>query len=93
MKSKKYPAVTIAPGGDACAAAKAAEGRRVLAVEAPRLPLSDCTQPHACQCRFKKYADRRDESETERRQRGVSMRSVLYSGRERRRTGGRRQED
>lgn len=93
MNPKKYPAVTIAPGGGACAAAKAVEGRRVLATEAPRLPLKDCSQPHACQCRFKKYSDRRDETEAERRQRGVSMRSVLYSGGERRKSGGRRQED
>jgi hypothetical protein len=77
----------------ACAAARAQEGRRILAAAAPRLPLSDCTQPQACRCRFTKYTDRRDEDEGERRLRGVSMRSVLYGGKERRRSGGRRSND
>lgn len=35
------------------------EGIRLLADEAPRLPLSDCTMPEACNCRFQKYPDRR----------------------------------
>lgn len=93
MIGKKYPAVMIAAAASACAAAKAQEGRRVLAAEAPRLPLSDCSQPHDCQCRFRKYTDRRDEDLTERRHHGVSMRAVLYAGGERRRSGGRRRED
>jgi hypothetical protein len=83
----------IAASPSACAAAKAQDGRRILANEAPRLPLSDCTQPHDCRCRFSKFADRRDELESERRHQGVSMRSVLFSGKERRRSGGRRSED
>jgi|APFre7841882724_1041349.scaffolds.fasta_scaffold07729_3 hypothetical protein len=90
---KQYPAVIIATAASACVAAKAQHGRRILASEAPRLPLPECSQPHSCQCRFKKYADRRDEDEAERRQRGVSMRAVLYTDRDRRRSGGRRNED
>jgi len=93
VNQKKYPAVMIAASRSACAAAKAQDGRRILATDAPRLPLSDCTQPHDCQCRFSKYADRRDEFDSERRHHGVSMRSVLFAGKERRRSGGRRSED
>lgn len=93
MNGKKYPAVMIASNASACAAAKAQDGCRILAAEAPRLPLSDCTQPDDCRCRFSKYADRRDEFEPERRHHGVTMRSVLYSEKERRRSGGRRQDD
>jgi hypothetical protein len=83
----------IAANTSACAAAKAQDGRRILATEAPRLPLSDCTQPHECRCRFSKFTDRRDEFESERRHHGVSMRSVLFSGKEQRKSGGRRSED
>lgn len=93
MNLKKYPAVMITPVASACAAARAQEGRRILATDAPRLPLPDCNQPHDCQCRFRKYTDRRDEDVEERRHHGVSMRSVLYAGQERRKLGSRRRED
>lgn len=92
MESKKYPAVAIAPGVTTCAAAKALNGRRYLAIEAPPLPLPDCSQPHECRCRFSKFPDRRDD-EDERRHLSVSMRSVLFAGQERRRLRGRRRTD
>lgn len=93
MIRKKYPAVTIASVDLACAAAKAQDGRRILATEAPRLPLADCSQPHDCRCRFRKYDDRRNGDEPERRHHRASMRSALYAGGDRRRPGGRRHDD
>jgi hypothetical protein len=90
--SKAFPAVSVSATSECCAAAKALAGRRILAVHAPRLPLEDCTRPAACRCRFTKFVDRRDDGH-ERRHEGKSMRSVLYSGQERRRAPGRRRGD
>lgn len=90
--SSVYPAVSVVSTGDCCAAAKALGGRRILAADAPRLPLADCTRPEACRCRFAKFADRRDDDQA-RRHEGSSMRSVLYSGQQRRRSPGRRRDD
>jgi hypothetical protein len=84
--------VSVLTAGECCAAARALAGGRILAVDAPRLPLEDCTRPTDCRCRFAKFADRRD-GDHERRHEGSSMRSVLYSGHQRRRSGGRRRDD
>ena len=89
---KAFPAVSVVAAGDCCAAARALERRRILAAEAPRLPLDDCSKPAACRCRFVKYDDRRDGGD-DRRHEGSSMRSVLYADKERRRAGGRRRDD
>jgi hypothetical protein len=93
VNGKKYAAVMVAASPLACEAAKTQDGRRILAADAPRLPLSDCTQPQDCRCRFSKFADRRDGDEGERRHYGVSMRSALRVGKERRRSVGRRRDD
>lgn len=90
--SPKHAAVSIVAVGGACAAAAQLQGHRILSVQAPRLPLSDCTRPMECQCRFKKYADRRDD-EDGRRQGFGSARSIWYSGEERRASRGRREND
>ena len=54
-------AVAMIPCPGACAAAVAVAGRRMLAAEAPLLPLRDCTQPAGCQCRYRKFPDPREE--------------------------------
>lgn len=56
-----YHAVSIAPGARPCAAARAAEGKRFLSTAAPMLPLRECTQSAACQCRYAHHQDRRSE--------------------------------
>lgn len=56
--SNPWHAVSIQPGAKRCEAATALLGRRFLSSEAPRLPLAACDEP-ACQCRFRKYDDRR----------------------------------
>ena len=92
MNQKRFPAVTIVPAGNACAAAKALDGRMMLATEAPRLPLTDCAAPLQCQCRFAKHADRRD-ADDERRMMYASHRADLYAGPEQRESRGRRDKD
>lgn len=84
--------MSVIAAGECCDAGKALAGRRILAADAPRLPLEDCTRPTDCRCRFTKFADRRD-GDHERRHEGSSMRSVLYSGQQRRRSRGRRRDD
>jgi len=53
-----HHAVAIAPGQQACAAARALQGQRFLSREAPALPLRKCNCA-ACQCRYEHYDDRR----------------------------------
>jgi hypothetical protein len=53
-----FHAVSIKTPVHACDAAKALEGKRFLASEAPRLPLPACPR-ESCECRFQHYRDRR----------------------------------
>jgi hypothetical protein len=87
-----YPAVAIIPCAGACAAAVAVAGRRLLAAEAPLLPLRDCTMLTRCQCRYRKFPDRRDE-DAERRSPQGSIGANWYGGQDQRRRRGRRQDD
>lgn len=87
-----YPAVAIIPCAGACAAAVAVAGRRLLAAEAPLLPLRDCTMLARCQCRYRKFPDRRDEG-AERRSPQGSIGANWYGGQDQRRSRGRRQDD
>ena len=59
--SVDYRAIGIIPGAHCCDSAKKAFGRKFLERESPRLPLPGCTSPQTCRCRFKKYADRRQD--------------------------------
>jgi hypothetical protein len=56
----RFGAVEIRIRSDACRAARSLEGQRLLAKDAPVLPLSDCTAAH-CSCKFAKWSDRRAE--------------------------------
>jgi hypothetical protein len=89
---KKYHGVTIASGANCCGAVSALEGMRMLATHAPTLPMSNCTMPAQCRCRFRKYADRR-EDEQGRRFRFGQERGAWYAGGQRRKSSGRRDKD
>ena len=54
-----WHAVSIVPGPEACAVARAFRGRRFLAHEAPRPPLPGCADRSACRCVYRHHADRR----------------------------------
>jgi hypothetical protein len=56
----RFGAVEIHTRGGCCEAARALEGRRFLAMQAPALPLPGCTATQ-CACKFGKLADRRTE--------------------------------
>lgn len=90
--SGKYPAVAIISTRARCAASKKMEGQRLLAAEAPLLPLKNCTSPEQCACSYQKFSDRRKDDE-DRRFGAFSHRALYYGGPEKRATGGRRKDD
>jgi len=90
--SKKFPAVTIAMPVKCCDAVGLLDGLRILASEAPRLPLPNCTMPEKCRCKFQKYSDRREDDQGRRLRYGLE-RSAWYAGGQRRKSRGRRNAD
>jgi len=90
--ARNYPAVTIAMPARRCEAVSALEGKRILASQAPNLPMPDCTMPDTCRCRFRKYTDRR-EDEQGRRFRFDQGRDAGQAGGQRRQSRGRRTAD
>jgi len=55
----EFRGVEVIPDANACCKAVGAlAGRRLLAGEAPQLPMPDCDQA-TCECRFQQYSDRR----------------------------------
>lgn len=91
-QQRSHAAVSVATAGNCCGAAKQLEGKLFLAQEAPALPLTDCSQPDACRCRYSKYADRRDGDE-DRRFPYDGQRAAWFAGGERRKSQGRRDDD
>lgn len=91
-QSKKHPAVTIATGVNRCAAVTAIVGVRILATQAPALPMPKCTMPDKCRCRYKKYDDRREDEQGRRAGFGQE-RAAWYAGSQRRKSRGRRTSD
>jgi hypothetical protein len=89
---KKHPAVTIATSPDCCAAASAFKDTRILATQAPTLPVPNCSMPTKCRCRFRKYVDRREDNEGRRFKVGAE-RGAWYAGGQRRKSRGRRNAD
>ena len=85
----KFPAVAIVTGTDCCGAVGALEGVRVLAAQAPILPMSNCAMPEKCRCRYKKYVDRREDEEG-RRFWFANEREAWFAGTQRRKSRGRR---
>ena len=88
-----YAAVELVAAKCLCAAVLAMPPGRMLASEAPALPLAGCTSPSGCRCRYQKYPDRR--SGTDRRLAMAGGIHRWYFGRNRRerRSPGRRWED
>jgi hypothetical protein len=60
QSAKRFGAVEIRLRGTSCKAARALDGQRFLAHQAPALPLPACTAPR-CTCSFAKLSDRRTE--------------------------------
>lgn len=57
-----FSAVSIEPGRDVCCeAARRIAGDRVLVFDAPALPLDDCDRIMDCRCKYKKWADARQD--------------------------------
>jgi hypothetical protein len=56
---KSWHAVSIVPKGASCEAAHAMRSKRFLSAEAPRLPLTQCTNSKSCICAYKHHEDRR----------------------------------
>ena len=90
--TRKYAAVAIAMPSKCCEAVSALEGAKILATRAPKLPLSNCSMPNECRCRFQKYMDRREDDQG-RRFRYGQERSAWYAGSQRRKSRGRRTAD
>lgn len=92
-----HRAISIVAASDACEAARALAGQRILATTAPRLPLSDCSDPSKCRCRFQKHADRREGDDGRRlsdaTQAGRWEQAAWYAGPEKRKRRGRRKDD
>ena len=89
----EFHAVSIRFDADACLHAKALQGRRFLAREAPPLPLDNC-DANQCNCRFAHHKDRR--SGKDRRSPFGSAGMGAVTGRfeqERRQGGDRRKHD
>lgn len=61
-QSTPYHAVSIQPGPQACVAAKELRGQKFLSIDAPQLPLRNCSSGD-CQCRFTHHADRRGKAD------------------------------
>jgi hypothetical protein len=87
FEPRSYRAVELRTRGVACAQAKALLGHRMLAAEAPALPLRGCNI--RCTCYYKSHADRR-RSEP-RRLVDAGITSSYYVGPERRSGFDRRQ--
>jgi hypothetical protein len=92
VAASKFPAVTIAMGTRHCPAVESLEDLRILATQAPTLPMPNCSMAAECRCRFKKYVDRR-EDEDGRRSKFGAERSAWYAGGQRRKSRGRRPQD
>jgi hypothetical protein len=90
--ARPFQAISIYRGVDACELARRSSERRVLAKDAPKLPLPGCTMSETCECRYIKHGDRRAEP---RRlvDFGASPDLTLFDGKERRRANGRRARD
>lgn len=57
----RFQAIAIFRGVRACQIAKKFGDHRFLARDAPVLPLSACTMPQNCECKYLKFKDRRTE--------------------------------
>lgn len=82
-----FAGVELQCGAAACRSASAMRGQRVLATEAPALPLPDCDAAR-CECRYRKRSDRREDS---RRGEDFGLAPVVFAASDRRDGADRRQ--
>jgi hypothetical protein len=62
VQAQLYASAAVVTQGDQCCEAAAAiAGQRFLTAETPMLPLEGCTRMDACQCKYQKYSDRRQD--------------------------------
>jgi hypothetical protein len=87
--AEQFASVEIRRRSGACSAARALEGQRFLANQAPALPLAGCTKTR-CDCTFAKRSDRRTD---ERRWGHEALTAMMFLKAERRKRGGRRDAD
>ena len=59
LRIEPWSAVRIATHGETCTRAVAMRDKRLLARDAPALPLKGCTMSATCKCIYRHYADRR----------------------------------
>lgn len=85
-----YHAVSIHHGSRCCQSVAALDGKRFLSTEAPALPLTDCSAPGACRCRYHHHTDRREDF---RRDTDVGLPERGWFGINRRLLSGRRAND
>ena len=88
----QFHAVSLAPAGHACEAAKAIEGKRFLSTAAPRIPLPDCDVA-TCNCQFIHHKDRRRASDRRKQFRKINIGETGALQKERRYRGDRRNND
>jgi len=86
----KYRCVEVIAPAKGCEAARLLKNTRLLTVEAPRLPLSNCDRPADCQCIYRHFDDRR---QGPRRDNEHARLPLVHTGPERRRRLGRRDTD
>lgn len=88
----KYHAVSLEFSGNACEAATAMKGKRILSSTAPRIPLPECA-PAECKCRFIHHKDRRQASDRRSPYRQSITGDTGEYKKERRHRGDRRNDD
>ena len=79
-QQEAYRCVVLVPGMDSCAGAQALAGSRLLASDAPVLPVEGCDV--RCNCSYRRYSDRR--SENRRRTDDGLSDDIIYSAEEKR---------
>jgi hypothetical protein len=79
---KDFRAVSIIARAPSCEAARSSTGQRRLSMQGTCLPLTDCSMPELCKCRYQKHADRREEED--RRMLGSTQRGAMFGIKERR---------
>jgi hypothetical protein len=88
--ARPFQAISIFRGVRACEMARKFSEHRFLTRDAPSLPLSGCTLPESCECRYIRHKDRRAEA---RRLVDFGTSARVFDGRERRLRRGRRATD
>ena len=58
---RNYHAVSIRPASQCCQAVKNTKDVRYLSTEAPTLPVSGCSMPTRCRCKYRHFSDRRED--------------------------------